>query len=47
VLIKPRCVIDPDDTLTPEEAKKLRQALKGVRAGKTRPWSKIKHDVGV
>jgi len=32
VLIKPRRVVDPDDTLTPEEAKKLRHALKQVWA---------------
>ena len=47
VLIKPRRVVDPDDTLTSEEAKKLRHALKQVRAGKKRPWSQIKHDMGL
>ena len=47
VLIKPRRVVDPDDTLSPEEAKELRHALKQVRAGKTRPWSEIKHAMGL
>jgi AbrB family looped-hinge helix DNA binding protein len=47
VLIKPRRVVDPDDTLSPEEAKKLRHALKQVRAGKTRPWSEIKQAMGL
>ena len=47
VLIKPRRVVDPDDVLTPAEAKKVRHALKQIREGKTRPWSQIKHELGL
>jgi len=47
VLIKPKRVADPDDTLTPEEAKKVRHALKQMPAGKARPWSEVKHDLGL
>ena len=47
VLIKPRRVVDPDDVLTPAEAKKVRHALKQILEGKTRPWSQIKHELGL
>jgi bifunctional DNA-binding transcriptional regulator/antitoxin component of YhaV-PrlF toxin-antitoxin module len=47
VLIKPRRVVDPDDVLTPAEAKKVRHALKQIREGKTRPWSQVKHELGL
>jgi uncharacterized membrane protein YgcG len=42
VLIKPKRVVDPDDVLTPAEAKRLRQSLKQTRQGKTRPWAEIR-----
>ena len=42
VLVKPRRVVDPDDVLTPTEAKRLRQSLKQTRQGKTRLWADIK-----
>jgi len=29
---------EPDDTLTAEEAKKVRHAIKQVREGRTTPW---------
>jgi hypothetical protein len=47
VLTKPKQVVDPDDALTPAEAKKVRHALKQIREGKTRPWSQIKHELGL
>jgi hypothetical protein len=42
VLVKPKRVVDPDDALTPAEAKRLRQSLKQTRQGKTRPWADVK-----
>jgi len=36
-----------DDTLTAEEAKKVRHALKQVREGKTTPWSRVKDELGL
>lgn len=47
VLIKPKRVVDPCDVLTPAEAKKVRHALKQVKAGKTRPWPQIKDELGL
>lgn len=47
VLIKPKRLVDPDDVLTPAETKKLRHGLKQIREGKTRPWSQIKHELGL
>ena len=47
VLVKPRRLVDPDDVLTPAEAKRLRQRLKQARLGKTRPWAEIKHELGL
>lgn len=32
---------------TPQEARKLRHALKQVRAAKTKPWSRVKHELGM
>ena len=47
VLIKPKRLVDPDDTLTPAEAEKVRHAEKQAKAGKTRPWATIKHELGL
>ena len=38
--------VDAGDMLTPVEAKKVRHAMQQLTAGKTRPWSKVKHDLG-
>jgi AbrB family looped-hinge helix DNA binding protein len=47
VSMKPKKLVDADDTLTPAEAKKLRHGLKQLKEGKTRPWNQVKHDLGV
>jgi hypothetical protein len=47
VLVQPRSAVDPDDVLTPSEAKRLRQSLKQTRPGKTRPWAGIKRELGL
>jgi len=47
VLIKPKRVVDPEDVLSPADAKKVRHALKQVRGGKTKPWTKIKDELGL
>jgi bifunctional DNA-binding transcriptional regulator/antitoxin component of YhaV-PrlF toxin-antitoxin module len=44
VLIKPKRLVDPDDVLTPAQAKKLRRSLKQARQGKTLPWSQVKRE---
>jgi len=47
VLVKPKRVVEPDDVLTPAEAKKVRHGMKQIREGKTKPWPRIKHDLGL
>jgi bifunctional DNA-binding transcriptional regulator/antitoxin component of YhaV-PrlF toxin-antitoxin module len=47
VLVKPRRVVDPDDVLTPDDAKRLRRSLQQTRQGKTRPWAEIKRELGL
>ncbi len=47
VSMKPKKLADADETLTRAEAKKVRVALKQVRTGKTRPWTQIKHELGL
>jgi bifunctional DNA-binding transcriptional regulator/antitoxin component of YhaV-PrlF toxin-antitoxin module len=47
ILPKPAATQNPDDSLTPAEAKKVRHALKQVREGKTKPWSQVKHELGL
>jgi bifunctional DNA-binding transcriptional regulator/antitoxin component of YhaV-PrlF toxin-antitoxin module len=47
VIIKPKKLVDPDDALTPAEARKVRHALKQVRQGKTKPLAQIKHELGL
>jgi bifunctional DNA-binding transcriptional regulator/antitoxin component of YhaV-PrlF toxin-antitoxin module len=47
VIIKPKKLVDPDNALTPAEARKVRHALKQVRQGKTKPLAQIKHELGL
>ena len=41
-LAKPKRVVDPDDVLTPAQAKRVPQSFKPTRQGKTRPWAEIR-----
>ena len=47
VAMKPTKPVDTDDTLTAGDARKVRHAMKQMTSGKTRPWSKVKHDLGL
>jgi AbrB family looped-hinge helix DNA binding protein len=47
VSMKPKRLVDRDDALSPAEAKMIRHGLKQAKDGKTRPWSRIKHELGV
>jgi hypothetical protein len=38
---------DDDTTLTPQEAKRLRQSLKQMRQGKLKPWAQVKNELGL
>jgi AbrB family looped-hinge helix DNA binding protein len=46
VLIKPRRVVDPDDVLTPQEAKMVRRGMKQIKEGRFKLWRDVKHDLG-
>ena len=44
VLIKPkRAAVDPDDTLSPEEAKIVRRGEAQLKRGESKPWRVVKH----
>jgi AbrB family looped-hinge helix DNA binding protein len=43
VLIKPKRLIDPDDTLTPAEAKIVRLGEAQLKRGESKPWREVKH----
>jgi len=47
ILTKRVTSCSPDDTVTEEEAKKLRHTLEQVREGKTIPWSRVKDELGL
>ncbi len=46
VLIKPKRLVDPDDVLTPSEAKKVRQGTKQIKEGRYKLWRNVKHELG-
>ena len=47
VAMKPKKPVDRGDALTAADAKKVRHAMQQITAGKTRPWAKVKHDLGL
>jgi bifunctional DNA-binding transcriptional regulator/antitoxin component of YhaV-PrlF toxin-antitoxin module len=47
ILPRGRAAPDHDDSLTTEEAKKVRHAMKQAREGKVTAWSKVKHELGL
>ena len=47
VTILPKSSAADSEQVTASEAKKLRNALKQVREGRTKPWSQVKHELGL
>jgi hypothetical protein len=43
VLIKPKRRVDPDDTLSPAEAKIVRRGEAQLRNGESKAWRAVKH----
>ena len=43
VFVKPKRLIDPDDVLTPAEAKRVRQGMEQIKAGRFKLWRDVKH----
>jgi AbrB family looped-hinge helix DNA binding protein len=42
VLIKPRRLVDPDDVLSPAEAKIVRRGEAQLKRGQSKPWRAVK-----
>ena len=47
VVIKPKKLVDADDVLTPEEEAIVKKGETELRQGKSKPWSQIKHEMGL
>ena len=45
VLIKPRRLADPDDTLSPAEARIVRRGEAQFKRGESKPWRAVKRDL--
>ena len=45
VVIRPKKLVDPEDTLTLEEEKIVSRGEKQFRAGQYKSWQKIKHEM--
>ena len=43
VLIKPKRMVEPDDTLSPAEAKIVRRGEAQLKRGESKPWRVVKH----
>ncbi len=43
VLIKPKRIVDADDTLSPAEAKIVRRGEAQLKRGESKPWRVVKH----
>lgn len=43
VLIKPKRMVDPGDTLSPAEAKIVRRGEAQLKRGESKPWRVVKH----
>jgi bifunctional DNA-binding transcriptional regulator/antitoxin component of YhaV-PrlF toxin-antitoxin module len=42
VLLRPKRATDPDDTLSPEEARIVRRGEAQLRRGQSKPWAVVK-----
>ena len=47
VVIKPKQVVDPEDTLSLEDEEAVRQGIEDIERGDVRPWSEVKHELGL
>lgn len=43
VVIKPKKLVDAEDTLTPEEEQVVRKGERQLRQGQSKSWQQIKH----
>lgn len=47
IVIRPKRLVDLDDTLSPEEEKLVEQGFRELRQGKSVAWSALKDELGV
>jgi AbrB family looped-hinge helix DNA binding protein len=47
IVIRPKRLLDLDDTLSPEEEKLVKQGFRELRQGKSVAWSALKDELGV
>ena len=45
--MRPKRLVDVDESLTAREAAKVRRGEAQLRAGCSRPWRAVKHDLGL
>jgi bifunctional DNA-binding transcriptional regulator/antitoxin component of YhaV-PrlF toxin-antitoxin module len=46
LLVKPAQPVDPDDVLTPDEAKKVRLGMKQIKEGRFKAWRDVRDELG-
>ena len=46
VVMQPKRRVDLEDTLTPSEARKVRQGEAEIRTGRSRPWRQVRDELG-
>lgn len=44
--MRPKRLVDLDDTLTPREAAKVRRGEAELKAGQSKSWRTVKHELG-
>lgn len=47
IVIRPKRLVDLDDTLSPEEEKLVEQGFRQLRRGDSVPWSELKDELDV
>jgi len=47
VVIKPKKVVDPEDTLTPDEEKAVERGFRQLKRGKYVDWEALKNELGL
>ena len=46
IVLTPKTLVDPDDTLAPEEAKRVRKGEAQLKRGRSQSWDTVKHGLG-
>lgn len=47
VVIKPKKLVDPEDTLTPREEKAVERGFRQLKRGQYVTWAKLKDELGL